>query len=515
MANLLKSSTIVSFWTMLSRVLGLVRDIVIANLIGAEGKSDIFLLAQKIPNFLRRLFAEGAFATAFVPVFSEYHEKRSKEETLALLSKVSGTLGAVLLGITLVGVLVPQGLMAIFGSGFYFNAESPDKFIRASELLRITFPYIFFISLVAMYSAVMNTLGKFALPAFAPVLLNVSIIGMAIFAAPYFQEANTALAWGIFIAGVLQLLLLVPFLRKLGYLPKPQWAWKDSSVRRIMKLMLPVILGASVTQINLVIDSQIASFLEEGSISWLYYSDRMLEFPLGIFGIAIATVLLPTLSKYFAKDDMQHFTGTLDWGLRMVLMIGIPAAIGLLWLAEPIMITVFQHGAFDAHDSYMAGQSLQAYSLGLIAFMMVKVFLTGFYSRQDPKTPVKIGLVAVVSNIVLNLALFKPFGHVGLAAATSISAFINAILLYRYLHKHGQLQISKSTAIWILKLSIASGLILAGLWYFDFSIEQWQTWSRLEAIGMITATIGATIAVYGALLILMGIRPKHFKLSNL
>ncbi len=497
---------------MMSRFLGLARDIVLANILGAEGRADIFLLAQKIPNFLRRLFAEGAFATAFVPVFSEYHEKRSKEETLMLLSKVSGTLGGFLFLITLIGVILPQLLMGIFGAGFYHS--DPDKFFRASELLRITFPYIFFISLVAMYSSVMNTLGKFAIPAFAPVLLNLSIIGMAIFVAPHLPEANVALAWGIFIAGVLQLLLFLPFLWKDGYLPRPRWGWKDSAVRRIMKLMLPVIVGASVTQINLVIDSQIASFLEEGSISWLYYSDRMLEFPLGIFGIAIATVLLPTLSKYFAKDDMQHFSGTLDWGLRMVLMIGIPAAIGLLWLAEPIMITVFQHGAFDAHDSFRAGQSLQAYSLGLIAFMTVKVFLTGFYSRQDPKTPVKIGLIAVVSNIILNLALFKPFGHVGLAAATSISAFINAILLYRYLHKEQHLQISKSTAVWILKLVVATGLLLAGLWYFDFSIEQWQAWSRVEAIAMIIGTISATVVSYGTILILMGIRPRDFKIHR-
>ncbi len=496
----------------MSRFLGLARDVVLAHIIGAEGRSDVFLVAQKIPNFLRRLFAEGAFATAFVPVFSEYYEKRSKTETLQLLSKVSGTLGGFLFIVTIIGVLGSQGLMAIFGFGFYVN--DPDKFYHASELLKITFPYIFFISLVAMYSAVLNTLNKFAIPAFAPILLNVSIIGMAIWGVPYFSDSTYALAWGIFIAGVLQLLLFIPYLWKYGYLVKPQWAWKDSAVRRIMKLMLPVIFGASVSQINLLIDTQIATLLDEGSISWLYYSDRMLEFPLGIFGIAIATVLLPTLSKYFAKEDMQHFSGTLDWGLRMVLMIGIPAAIGLLWLAEPIMITVFQHGAFDAHDSFKAGQSLQAYSLGLIAFMMVKVFLTGFYSRQDPKTPVKIGIISVVSNIVLNLALFKPFGHVGLAVATSISAFINAILLYRYLHKHDHLQISKSTAIWILKLVIASGLLLAGLWYFDFSIDQWQAWTRIEAIGMIVATIGATIAAYGLLLVLMGVRPKDFRLAR-
>ncbi|NVK21469.1 MAG: murein biosynthesis integral membrane protein MurJ [Kangiellaceae bacterium] len=512
MASLLKSSTIVSFWTMMSRILGLVRDVVLANLLGADGKSDIFLVAQKIPNFLRRLFAEGAFATAFVPVFSEYYEKRSKQETLELLSKVSGTLGGFLFVITIIGVLGSQGLMAIFGFGFYVN--DPAKFYQASELLKITFPYIFFISLVAMYSSVLNTLNRFAIPAFAPILLNVSIIGMAWFAVPYFSEPVYALAWGIFIAGVAQLLLLIPFLWKEGYLTKPKWAWKDSAVRRIMKLMLPVIFGASVSQINLLIDTQIASLLNEGSISWLYYSDRMLEFPLGIFGIAIATVLLPTLSKYFAKEDMQHYSGTLDWGLRMVLMIGIPAAVGLLWLAEPIMITVFQHGAFTAEDSFKAGQSLQAYSLGLIAFMMVKVFLTGFYSRQDTKTPVKIGVISVVSNIVLNLALFKPFGHVGLAAATSIAAFINAILLYRYLHKHDHLKISKKSWIWIAKLIIATGVLLAGLWYFDFSIEQWQSWTRFEAIGMISAIIGATIVVYGVLLVLMGLRPRDFRISR-
>ena len=278
--------------------------------------------------------------------------------------------------------------------------------------------------------------------------------------------------------------------------------------------MVPVIIGASASQINLLIDTQIASFLEEGSISWLYYSDRMMEFPLGIFGIAIATVLLPTLSKFFSKKDMEHFSGTLDWGLRMVLMIGIPAGIGLFWLAEPIMIAVFQHGAFTAEDSFKAGQSLQAYSIGLIGFMMVKVFLTGYYSRQDTKTPVKIALFAIVSNIVLNLALFKPFGHVGLAIATSASAFINAIFLYRYLHKEQHLQLSRKSKLWILKLIIASGLLLLGLWYTDFSIEQWQSWTRFEAIGMITIIIAATITAYVTLLVILGLRPRDFKIQR-
>lgn len=495
----------------MSRFLGLARDVVLANLLGASFQADVFLVAQKIPNFLRRLFGEGAFATAFVPVFSEYYSNRSKAETVSLLSKVSGTLGGVLAVITIVGVLGSQGVIAIFGVGFI---DEPEKFQLGSDLLKITFPYIFFISLVAMYSSVLNTLNKFAIPAFAPILLNLSMIAAAIIWAPSMEQPTVALAWAIFIAGALQLLLHLPFLWKAGYLPKPQWAWKDSAVQRIIKLMLPVIFGASVSQINLLIDTQIASLLQEGSISWLYYSDRMLEFPLGIFGIAIATVLLPTLSKFFSKKDMQHFGGTLDWGLRMVLMIGIPAAVGLFWLAEPIMITVFQHGAFTEHDSFKAGQSLQAYSAGLIAFMMVKVFLTGFYSRQDTKTPVKIAVISVVSNIVLNLALFKPFGHVGLAVATSISAFINAIFLYRYLHKSEFLRLSRESKLWILKLIIASGLLLLGLWYTDFSIEQWQSWSRFEAIGMICLTIACTVVAYAVLLVILGLRFRDFKIQR-
>lgn len=510
MGGLLKSSTIVSFWTMISRFMGLVRDVVLANLLGASFQADVFLVAQKIPNFLRRLFGEGAFATAFVPVFSEYYSNRSQKETVQLLSKVSGTLGGVLAIVTIVGVLGSQGVIAIFGIGFL---DEPEKFNLASDLLKITFPYIFFISLVAMYSSVLNTLNKFAVPAFAPILLNLSIIAAAIVFAPTMEEPTVALAWAIFIAGALQLLLHLPFLWKAGFLPRPQWAWKDSAVQRIIKLMIPVIFGASVSQINLLIDTQIASLLVEGSISWLYYSDRLLEFPLGIFGIAIATVLLPTLSKFFSKKDMEHYSGTLDWGLRMVLMIGIPAAIGLFWLAEPIMITVFQHGAFTEYDSFKAGQSLQAYSSGLIAFMMVKVFLTGFYSRQDTKTPVKIAVVAVVTNIVLNLALFKPFGHVGLAAATSVSAFVNAILLYHFLSKDNHLKLSRESKLWIGKLVLASGLLLLGLWYTDFSIEQWQAWSRMEAIGMISFIIAATIASYAVLLVILGLRRKDFRIG--
>ena len=511
MASLLRSSTIVSFWTMISRFMGLARDVVLANLLGASGQADVFLVAQKIPNFLRRLFGEGAFATAFVPVFSEYYSNRTKAETVSLLSKVSGTLGGFLAIITIIGVLGSQGVIALFGAGFIGD---PEKFQLGSDLLKITFPYIFFISLVAMYSSVLNTLDKFAVPAFAPILLNLSIIAAAIIWAPHMEQPTVALAWAIFIAGALQLFLHFPFLWKAGYLPKPQWAWKDSAVQRIIKLMVPVIIGASASQINLLIDTQIASFLEEGRIAWLYYSDRMMEFPLGIFGIAIATVLLPTLSKFFSKKDMAHFSGTLDWGLRMVLMIGIPAGIGLFWLAEPIMIAVFQHGAFTAEDSFKAGQSLQAYSIGLIGFMMVKVFLTGYYSRQDTKTPVKIALFAIVSNIVLNLALFKPFGHVGLAIATSASAFINAIFLYRYLYKEQHLQLSRKSKLWILKLIVASGLLLLGLWYTDFSIKQWQSWTRFEAIGMITIIIAATIAAYVTLLVILGLRPRDFKIQR-
>ncbi len=492
----------------MSRIMGLIRDIVLANLLGASYAADIFLLAQKIPNFLRRLFAEGAFATAFVPVFSEYQESRSPAETRALLSHVSGTLGGILLLVTLVGVLGAPLLVMIFGPGFI---GQPEKFDLASTLLRITFPYILFISLTAYCGSVFNTIGRFALPAFTPVILNLCLIAAAVAVAPWLSEPAVALAWAIFAAGVLQLLIQLPLMWRQGFLVKPSWGWRDKGVQKIIKLIIPVLFGVSVSQINLMLDTQLASFLQTGSIAWLYYSDRLLEFPLGVFGIAIATVILPALSRQHVSQSRDDFNRTLNWALHNVLLIGVPAACGLAVLAEPLMITLFQHGIFTEADSLMAASSLRAYALGLPAFMLIKVLVTGFYSRQDTKTPVRIGIKAMVTNMVLNLALFYPLAHVGLALATSLAAFVNAGLLFIHLRRSGAFTLSSQWRRWLLLLSVANSLLVAAVWFLNPDFPDWQLMNLWRQVAWLLALVAGGGLVYGLTLVLLGLRLKDVR----
>jgi putative peptidoglycan lipid II flippase len=507
--QLLKSGIIVSSMTFLSRILGLVRDVVMANIMGAHWATDVFLVAQKIPNFLRRLFAEGAFSQAFIPVLSEYQSNENIQEVRKLVSETFGTLAVILVCVSIIGVLGSPLLVALFGPGFI---DEPNKFELASLLLKITFPYILFISLTAFCGSILNSIGKFAIPAFTPVLLNISIISAAIMVSPALeQETAKAMAWGVFAAGIAQLLLQLPFLWKAGYLVKPTWGWRSKGVQKILALMGPALFGVSVGQINLLLDMVIASFLQTGSIMWLYVSDRMLEFPLGVFGIAISTVILPSLSKNHSTDNAKEFNQTLNWALRLVCLIGIPAAIGLFMMAEPIILTVFQNGKFEIVDAHLASLSLKAYIIGLLGFMFIKVLATGFFSRQDTKTPVKIGIIAMSVNMVFNLILVFPLAHVGLALATSISAILNATMLFMALRKAKVLTLDKSWLSWLSKLLVGNILLILFIQFQMTDVIIWQQWTTFERVESITVLIIGSLLTYAVGMYLAGVRGKDLR----
>ncbi|MGH1485209.1 MAG: murein biosynthesis integral membrane protein MurJ [Cellvibrionaceae bacterium] len=512
--SLLRSGLIVSVMTMLSRVLGLARDVVFAHTIGAQAGADAFFVAFKIPNFLRRLFAEGAFAQAFVPVLSEYREKGTREAVQGLIDRVCGCLGVTLLGLTLLVVVASPVVTTIFAPGFW---DHPEKFDLAQQMLRITFPYLLLISLTGFAGAILNSYDRFAIPAFTPVLLNVCLISTAVWVSPYFDPPVIALAWGVLAAGMVQLAFQIPFLYKLRLLPKPQVDFKDEGVKRVLLLMAPAIFGVSVSQINLLLDTVLASFLPTGSISWLYYSDRLVELPLGTIAIAIGTVILPSLSRQHIAEDTSQFSQTMDWALKLILLIAVPAAVALFILAEPILSTLFGYGKTSAADIEMSSLSLKAYSLGLLAFMLIKVLAPGYFSRQDTKTPVKIGIIAMGINMVFNVIFVIPLhfiwqiGHVGLAIATSLSAFVNAGLLYRGLIKNGTYQPSRGWSKFLIQLLIANttmAIILVFLFQFfgDWSlllVEQ-----RVMTTGLVC---GAGLATYLAILFICGLRLSDIK----
>ncbi len=504
--SLFKSTARVGANTLVSRILGFVRDIVIARMFGASPGADAFFVAFRIPNLLRRLFAEGAFATAFVPVLTEYKTQRSHEEVQELVAHVAGLLGGILFLVTAAGVAAAPVIVLVFAPGFL---ETPEKFELTVQMVRITFPYILFISLTAFAGGILNSYGRFGVPAFTPVLLNLSLIAAALWLAPQMAEPVTALAWGVFAAGVVQLGFQLPFIKGLGFLVRPTLRRGHEGVKRILRLIVPATLGVSVAQINLLVDTLIASFLVTGSISWLYYSDRMVEFPLGVFGIALATVILPNLSRQHAADSPEAFSNTLDWALRLVLVIGAPAAIGLAVLASPILTTLFQYGEFGQGDVRMAALSLVAYATGLLAFIAVKVLAPGYYARQDTKTPVRIAIVAMLTNIVLNLALVVPLKHAGLALATSIAAYLNAVLLHRGLLKRGIFNPLKGWATLTLRVAVASTAMTALLVLAGSAEETWFAWSALERAFRLAILIVGGAVVYAATLLLLGLRPRH------
>ncbi len=513
--KLLKSTATVGGATIASRILGFVRDVVLARMFGASGATDAFFLAFRIPNLMRRLFAEGSFSLAFVPVLSEYRAAGDRHALRDLLDHVAGTLLAVLLVITALGMLMAPAVLAIFAPGWFI--EGRDEFHLSADMLRITFPYILLISLTAFAGGILNTYERFLVPALTPVLLNLSLIAAAWLLSAHLQVPVMALAWGVLAAGFIQLGVQLPALARLGLLPRPRWDWRHSGVRRILKLMVPTLLGSSAAQVNILFDSIIATFLVTGSVSWLYYSDRLLEFPLGVFGIALATVILPSLSRKHAEKSEEAFSQTMDWALRLSLLITIPAAAGLVVLSAPILVTLFQYQAFRPEDVAMASLSLKAYALGLPAFIAVKVLAPGYYARQDPKTPVKISLIAMGSNMAMNIILvggmlWAGFSgpHAGLALASSFSAFLNAGLLYRGLRRSGVYQPGPGWRRLCIAVALATG-IMAGV------IGAWappaEIWIELKALLRATdlaiyILLGAS--VYGLVVWIAGLRPEQF-----
>lgn len=513
--RLLKSGMIVSAMTFISRVLGLVRDVVVANLMGAGASADVFFFANKIPNFLRRLFAEGAFSQAFVPVLTESHAQGDMDKTRELIARAAGTLGVIVSIVTILGVLGSGVVTALFGFGWFLDwmhgGPAAEKFDLASVMLKITFPYLWFITFVALSGAILNTLGKFAVSSFTPVFLNVMIILAAWFISPQMSQPEIGLAIGVFLGGLVQFLFQIPFLIKAGVMVKPKWGWRDPGVVKIRTLMIPALFGVSVSQINLLFDTFIASFLQTGSISWLYYSDRLLEFPLGLFGIAIATVILPALSRKHVDAQNEGFAQTMDWGVRMVILLGLPAMLGLMVLAKPMLMVLFMRGEFSPQDVHQASLSLFAYALGLLNFMLIKVLAPGYYSRQDTKTPVKYGIIAMVTNMVFNAIFAYFYGYVGLAIATALSAFVNMALLYRGLHIAEVYQITKRTVFFIIRLAIAGAAMVAAiLWQLE-DMSVWLGWSFAHRSAVLGMLIGLGAVVYLVVLFLTGARLKDLK----
>ncbi|MDO6825166.1 murein biosynthesis integral membrane protein MurJ [Marinobacter sp. 1_MG-2023] len=506
--GLLRSSGLVGVMTMLSRVLGLVRDMVIARYFGAGAGADAFFVAFKIPNFLRRLFAEGAFSQAFVPVLSSYRENRPASDVKRLVDAVAGSLGLVLLGITLVAMLGAPLLTAVFAPGFL---DDDVKFALTSDMLRITFPYLLMISLTAFAGGILNSYDRFAVPAFTPVLLNLAMIGAAVYLTPLMSEPVMALAWGVFIAGALQLFFQLPFLMRLGLMPRPRVDYRHEGVSRILKLMVPALFGVSVSQINLLLDTVLASFLQTGSVSWLYYSDRLSELPLGVFGIAIATVILPSLSRKHAAASADQFAATLDWAVRAVLIIGVPSALALGLLAEPLIATLFHYGEVTDRDVAMSAQSLRAYSSGLLAFMVIKVLAPGFFARQDTSTPVKIGIIAMVANMVFNLALIVPLAHAGLALATSLSAWLNAVLLWRGLRRQGAWQSQPGWGKYLVQIGLANAAMVAVILWLNMPVMRWLSADGIQRSLHMGMMVVAASGTYFLVLALAGVRVRHFR----
>lgn len=506
--NLLRTLATVSGMTLLSRILGFVRDFVIARNFGAGPMTDAFFVAFRLPNLLRRLFAEGAFSQAFVPVLAEYRARRGAAETRTLTDRVATLLFLILVVVSALGMAIAPLLIAIFAPGF---SADVDKFQLTVELTRITFPYILFMSLVALAAGILNTWSRFALPAFTPVLLNLSFIGMALFAAPWFDPPILALGWAVVIGGALQLAIQLPALAKIGMLPRFDLVWHDPGVRRVLKLMAPAVLGVSVSQVSLLINTIFASFLESGSVSWLYYADRMMEFPAGLLGAALGTILLPSLARTHASGDTAQFSALLDWGLRLTLLLTLPAALALALLAVPLLATLFQHGAFTAIDVLRTREALVAYSLGLSGLILVKVLAPGFYARQDIRTPVKIALVTLALTQLFNLAFIGWLKHAGLALSIGLASCVNAGLLWRGLRQRGAYLPSAGWGIFLLKLGVALGVLGGVLWFSAGADADWLAMAGRERLARLALIVIGGASIYFATLGLLGFRLRDFR----
>ncbi len=507
--NLLKALATVGGMTFISRLLGFARDTLIARIFGAGMATDAFFVAFKIPNLLRRISGEGAFSQAFVPILSEYRKQRTPEATKALINHVASLLGLFLVAITIIGMLAAPVIVGLTSPGFVADQA---KFDLTVDLLRITFPYILFISLVSMAGGVLNAHSQFQVPAFTPVWLNLSFIIGAVFVAPYFDNSVYVLAWAVFVGGVVQLLYQVPYLQKLGMLPRYELNLHDEGVRRILKLMGPAIFGVSVAQISIVLNNVFASFMPTGSVSWLYYADRLMEFPTGVLGVALGTILLPSLSKSFVDKTEQEFSLLLDWGLRLTFLLSVPAAMALAVLSKPLVASLFYYGKFTPVDVAMTERALIAYSLSLLGLILVKVLAPGFYARQNVKTPVKIAIFTLCLTQVLNVIFlsFTDLQHAGLALAVGLGACVNASLLFYMLKRTGAYQPRAGWWLFLTKLAIAVSVMAVALHYTSLWAGDWLAMPALMRMSMLAAVVVGGMVVYFAALALLGFRPRDF-----
>jgi putative peptidoglycan lipid II flippase len=504
-----KSTSIVGAFTLLSRVTGLLRDMVLARMFGAGVLVDAFLVAFKIPNFMRRLFAEGAFSQAFVPVVSEYKVQRTHDEVRELVDGTAGTLAWFLTVVSAVGVVAAPLLVLLFAPGFRVDE---GKFDLTVDMLRWTFPYLLFISLAALAGGVLNSYGKFAVPALTSTLMNLVLIVFAAWIAPSYERPGIVLASGVLVAGVVQFAFQVPFLVKMGLLRRPRWRWSDAGVRKIGRLMLPAIFGSSVSQVALLLDVLIASFLVTGSVAWLYYADRLMEFPLGVFSIALATVILPGLAAHHAAQSPERFAATLDWALRLVVIVVLPATAALIVLSGPLTVTIFHYGEFNVTDVRMASLALTAYATGLLGFSMVKVLVPGYFARQDMRTPVRIGIRALGVNMALNLLVVLPLAlvypdrpglHALLALNNAIGAWVNSTMLYRGLRREGVLHHASGWRRMLWQVAAGNVVMIAFLWFVAGDTQRWidmGAWSRAQWMTLLV--VGGGGLYFGTLYVL-------------
>lgn len=507
---LYQSTVVVGSMTLISRLMGFVRDMLIANLFGVNAATDAFFVAFKIPNFLRRLFAEGAFAQAFVPVLTEQRLHPDISQLRRFVDLTFGTLAVLLLLLSITGMLAAPWLISLFAPGFLWEE---GQYELAVALLRITFPYLLFITLTAFAGAILNAHGRFAVPAITPLFLNLTMIAAAIWLAPLSAQPISALAWGVFVAGVVQLLIQLPALAGLGLLPRPAWGWRDARVRQTLKRMTPAMFAVSVLQINLLFDTLMASFLTSGSVSWLYYSDRLVEFPLGLLGIAVATVILPHLSAQHLAAESKAFSRSLEWGVKLVLLVGLPATVGLVQLAQPLVISLFQYNAFSAEDAEMASRSLQAFATGLLGFMLIKLLASGFSAQHDHATPVRFGWYAVIANVLFNVLLIGPLAHAGVALATSLAAYLNVGLLLHGLLKAGILRLGHGWLWFVLRLLLAVAA-MAGFVHFAAEGIIWSAWSSSQRLEHLMVTIAVAMLIYLAVLLVLGLRKADLNMSD-
>lgn len=507
--NLLKSLATISGLTLVSRILAFARDMLIARIFGAGMANDAYIIATRLPNLLRRLFAEGAFSQAFVPIFGEYKKKRGHEETQLLVDHVTTMLALILFAVTLIGIIAAPILVYIGAPGFVHDAA---KFDLTTQMLRITSPYIFFISLVAVAAGILNTYNKFWVPAFAPILLNICLVGGALWLAPYFDQPIMGLAWAWFIAGFVQLAFQIPFLKKIGMLPRIRFNWKDEGMRRVIRQMGPAVFGVSIAQISLIINTVIASFFVVGSVSWLYYADRLMEFPSGVLGAALGTILLPSLSKCNAGNDSAEYSKLLDWGLRLTIMLAVPSALALGMISVPLLSTLFQRGAFTATDVLMTSHALIGYSVGLIGLILVKILAPGFYARQDIRTPVKIGIVTLIVTQLMNVLFIYGLHlqHAGLALSIGLGACFNSAVLFYFLRKNDIYQPEPGWAMYFTKIGLSVAALGITLWIGMGSEQSWLTGSGWARIGRLTALVTGGVFVYFAVLAALGFRPRDF-----